>query len=60
MRYAPKEKMYARMMALTSWINIAIRIDCVGVLWEATNVAQKGIWDVFGPKEGKEATMTGC
>jgi hypothetical protein len=30
MRYAPKEKMYARTMALTSWINIAIGIDCVG------------------------------
>jgi hypothetical protein len=30
MRYVPKEKTYARSMALTSQINIAIGIDCVG------------------------------
>jgi hypothetical protein len=30
MRYAPKDKTYGRTMALTSRINIAIGIDCVG------------------------------
>jgi hypothetical protein len=30
MRYAPKDKTYARTMTLTSRINIAIGIDCIG------------------------------
>ena len=30
MRYAPKDKTYARTMALTWRINLAIGIDCVG------------------------------
>jgi hypothetical protein len=30
MRYAPKEKTNGWMMALTSRVNIAIGIDCVG------------------------------
>ncbi len=30
MRFAPKDKTYARMMSLTSRINLAIGIDCVG------------------------------
>jgi hypothetical protein len=30
MRYAPKDKMHAQTMALTSQINLAIGINCMG------------------------------